>query len=492
MISLSASLRQQLRPGFFRPLSRASWPAYVDAADRLLESADEGGELSREDTITLIREIVGTHPELDFDLDEGAGFSDTRQKAGQLFNRMIEAGWLHERTVTLGASTVLVTPALRWTIRLLRELGKSEETDFKDFAATLRSLCRDLLEPPALDAAALDPEAMRQAVRDLLARATQAGDQMHAVEALILREEEAQRSTNSAAETLSRFLVDFHIGDHMVCYDALQEGGLIPKLFAARRVVQEAASNRQVKQRLAEGLNKSSDHSLATTDAFYVEAEKLLGKLEKALANLPIKQRMIDGRMADFSRLSAQRYRYQTEMRGHRPEQVKAFMDTAAILHEGKRFLDMEREPGMTILAPSVALRFGMESLASIRRARPTVSLQIDRPEDEADSLDAKDAIRRHNLLVIAPQRATRFFEQRKIAPGVSLSTGELHDLPEDDWLDLLAVLAFDRSQQSGSHRPLKWEIQTPRQDEGVHPETIPTDSLSGRRLERVTITRIL
>jgi len=46
------------------------------------------------------------------------------------------------------------------------------------------------------------------------------------------------------------------------------------------------------------------------------------------LASIPAKQRIIDGRMADFSRLSEERYRYQTEIRGQRPDQVKVFMQS--------------------------------------------------------------------------------------------------------------------------------------------------------------------
>ena len=63
---------------------------------------------------------------------------------------------------------------------------------------------------------------------------------MHMVETLILRQEEAQRASASAQETLQRFLVEFHAGEHMVCYDALQEAGLLPRLTQARTTAQEA------------------------------------------------------------------------------------------------------------------------------------------------------------------------------------------------------------------------------------------------------------
>ncbi|MFY8268330.1 MAG: hypothetical protein ACOVLK_02930, partial [Terrimicrobiaceae bacterium] len=45
----------------------------------------------------------------------------------------------------------------------------------------------------------------------------------------------------------------------------------------------------------------------------------------------------IDARMASFNQLSQQRYRYQTELRGRRPEIVKAYCDAVNAAHEGSR-----------------------------------------------------------------------------------------------------------------------------------------------------------
>jgi hypothetical protein len=113
----------------------------------------------------------------------------------------------------------------------------------------------------------------------------------------------------------------------MVCYDALQEAGLLPRLNQARSVAQEAFYDPFTKQRLAEGLAK---HLNLDDTAAYAEAEHRLAHLDRQVAAIPVKQRLIDGRMAEFCRLSAARYSYQTEMRGRRPEQVKAYRDEAA------------------------------------------------------------------------------------------------------------------------------------------------------------------
>ena len=362
--SLGCRLAPLLDGGFFRPLGRPAASVYVDCADRLIDAADEGGQVAHSEARVLIREVLARHPDVQLDEDEGGNFRDLNQRAAQFFNKLIEAHWLEPRRVSLDAHFVLITPPLRRLLRLLRELAEDRPEELKDFAATLRSLCADLLRDEALDPNRLGPEEMRQTIKDLLDRADRADDQMHMVETLILREEAAQRASASAQETLQRFLVEFHAGEHMVCYDALQEAGLLPRLNQARSVVQEALYDPFTKQRLAEGLAK---HLSLDATAAYSEAERWLVRLERQIAAIPVKQRLIDGRMADFARLSDARHRYQTEMRGRRPEQVKAYLDDAARLHAGKSFVHLATEPGMALLSPKVEILFGTDSLSPAR-----------------------------------------------------------------------------------------------------------------------------
>jgi hypothetical protein len=137
---LSERLAGVLPSGFFRPLARPSAPVYIDCAERLAQSADEGGQVSHADAQALIREVLAAHPQVQLADDEGAALTDLRQRAGQLFNKLLEAGWVQERHVSLDERWVLLTPQLRRLLRLLRELASDEESDLKDFAATLRSI----------------------------------------------------------------------------------------------------------------------------------------------------------------------------------------------------------------------------------------------------------------------------------------------------------------------------------------------------------------
>jgi len=487
--SLGTKLAPILGGGFFRPLSRPTAAIYVDCADRLAEAADEGGQIPHGEARALIREVLSQHPEVQLDEDEGGQFRDLNQRASQFFNQLIEVHWLEPRRVSLDEHYVLIVPALRQLLRLLRELAENRPAELKDFAATLRSLCRDLLSDGALDPNRLEPEEMRQTVKDLLERAGRAGDQMHAVETLVLQHATAQRTSLSAQETLQRFLVEFHIGEHMVCYDALQEAGLLPRLNLARSVALDALYDPFTKQRLAEGLAKHLN--LDATPA-YAEAERWLVRLDRQLAAIPVKQRLIDGRMAEFSRLSAARYTYQTEMRGRRPEQVKAYLDEAARAHAGKSFADLAGEPGMELLSPVVEVFFGTDSLSRPRRPRPSVNLSFEKMEAELDPDAANEEIRRRNLSVLTPQRAVRFIEKHLPAKGTRLSTEQLHVSVEDDLLDLLAVLAFDRGRPSSGKQPwVRWRLHALRADFGVEPGRIPRDREADRLVERFTIERI-
>ena len=88
-------------------------------------------------------------------------------------------------------------------------------------------------------------------------------------------------------------------------------------------------------------------------------------------------------------------------------------------------------------------------------------------------------------------QRAARFVERHLPAKGSRITTEELHVLREDDLLDLLAILAFDRGPSSGSGRSIRWRVQSARADFGTEPERIPRDPEADRLMERFTLERI-
>ncbi len=488
----SLSLGQKLSPllggGLFRPLSRPTAAVYVDCAERLVEAADEGGQIPHGDARLLIREVLVRHPDVELEEDEGGQFRDLNQRAAQFFSKLLEVRWLQTRRVSLDEHYVLIAPPLRRVLRVLRDLGADRPADLRDFAATLRSLCNDLLREGVLDPNRLGPEEMRQTVKDFLDRAGRAEDQMHAVESLIDRHDLAQRSSATPRETLERFLVEFHAGDHMVCYDALQAAGLLPRLNQARATVRDALHDPFTRQRLADGLARHLDLS---APAAYAEAEAWLARLERLLNSIPVKQRTIDGRMADFARLSNARHRYQTEMRGRRPEQVKSYLDEAGQRHAGTSFAALAADPGMPLLSPKVEFFFGLEAMSSARRQRPPVNLDLLTQTSRGESDAAREEIRRRNLNVLSAQRAVRFVEKHLPTKGDRISTEQLRVTADEDFLDLLAVLAFDRGPSGTEQGSVRWRVQAVRAEWGLEPARIPRDAEGGRLVERFTLERL-
>jgi len=489
---LSTRLGRSVSDGFFRPLARPSAPVYIDCADKLEQSADESGQLSHADALVLIREVLSEHPSVQLAEDEGAGTQDLRQRAGTLFNRLLEARWIADRRVSLDEHWVLITPELRPLLRLLRELAASEAAELKDFAGTIRSVCKTLLAEGALDPSHLSPEEMRQTVKELVDRVGRAIDQLHAVEKLILGFEERQRISPTAEATLRVFYSEFYEGEHMVCYDVLQQGGITARLNLSRAVVQEALGNPAAKERIAEGLIYHRQGRIDSTEA-YAMAERMLGILDRQLGSISARAQIIDGRIADFARLSAERYRYQTELRGRRPEQVKAFMQAANALHAGAKFSDLASQPGMALRSPSAEITFGRDALSRPRKTRLPVELALAGMPEDGDTSLAQDQIRQRNLYAITPQRAARLIEELLPEKGATVSTADFHLRTEDDLFDLLAVLAFERSKGTGDHRgrALQWRIQQARAgDAGLEPENLPADVQAGHRIERFSIER--
>ena len=485
---LSERLADSLARGFFRPLARPSAPLYVDCGDRLERACDEGGQLAHEDAVVIVRETLAAHPRVQLEADEGGDTQDLRLRAGKFFNKLIEARWLESRTVSLDERWVLISPALRPLLRMLRDLAEDEPAELKGFADVLRGLCEALLRDGALDPARATGEELRSTVHFLLDGVERATEQMHSVEKVILHFEERQQRSPSGSVTLRLFYTEFYEGEHIVCYDTLRQGGLLPKLHRARAVVQEALADPFAKERLAEGL--AADRKLEPAEAYNL-AEQQLTRLERCLGGIRAKAELIDARVASFHKLSAQRYRYQTEMRGRRPELVKAYLAAANAQFAGKRFADLAEPADFQLLCPEAEIYFGLESLARARRARPNVDLWLGEAPSGGDTQDAQELIRQRSLYAITPNRAARFIEKFLPERGRSVCSADFSIRTEDDLLDLLAALAFERAGERAASRALRWRVSFSRAELGLEPEKIPLDSQAGHRFERFTLERL-
>jgi hypothetical protein len=487
---LSEKLLASVSRDFFRPLTRPSAAIYVDCAERLSEVAGEAGRLRHTETIALIREILMTHPEIVLDDDEGASLRDARQRAGQIFNRLCDARWLEDQQLGLHERWALVAPGLRPLLRLLRELAEDEIAELKTFADTVRGVCETLERHGSLDPRLHEPDALRATVTDVNARLESAIIQLHGVEKLIALFDRRQRLSDSPAETLRLLYAEFGAGQHMVCYDALRRNGLLTRLQVLRSLVADRRDDPLVKERLATGL--AAHYHWDVTEAYH-RAEKALRDLEHRLAAIRLVADAIDARMASFNQLSQQRYRYQTELRGRRPEIVKAYCDAVNAAHEGTRLGAMrDTQPDFTPLIPEVRFFFGVESLARSRRAKTPADLTFCGDSDGRDesAADTLAALRERQRLALTPQRAARLVARLLPGKANKLSSSDFSAADLDEMLDLLAIAAYEQAfTANGKH--VKWSIDGPGKHAGLTPENIPADPHAGWNVERFIIQRI-
>ncbi len=486
--NLSEKLLASVSRDFFRPLTRPSAAIYVDCAERLAEVAGEAGRIPHIEAIALIREILASHPDVVLDDDEGASLRDARQRAGQFFNRLCDSAWLEDQQLGLHERWTLVSPGLRPLLRLLRELAEDEIAELKTFADTVRGVCETLERPNILDPRLQEPDELRGTVTDVNARLESAIIQLHGVEKLISLFDRRQRLSDSPAETLRLLYAEFGAGQHMVCYDALRRNGLLPRLQVLRSYVADRRDDPLVKERLAEGL--AAHYSWEPDDAYH-RAEKALRELEHRLSAIRHVADAIDARMASFNQLSQQRYRYQTELRGRRPEIVKAYCDAVNAAHQGTRLASLrDAEPDFQPLVPEVKCFFGSDSLARVRRVKAPADLTFstDSGREEATD-DTLAALRERQRLALTPQRAARLVA--RLLPGKSktTTTADFTATDLDEMLDLLAIAAYEHAVTADGKR-VKWTITGPGKSDGLTPETIPTDPHAGWAVERFEIHR--
>jgi hypothetical protein len=479
--NLSEKLLASVSRDFFRPLTRPSAAIYVDCAERLADVAGEAGRIPHAEAIALIREILAAHPEIILEDDEGASLRDARQRAGQFFNRLCDSRWLEDQQLGLHERWALVSPGLRPLLRMLREL--------KTFADTVRGVCETLERPNILDPRLQESDEIRGTVTDVNSRLENAIIQLHGVEKLISLFDRRQRLSDSPAETLRLLYAEFGAGQHMVCYDALRRNGLLPRLQVLRSFVADRRDDPLVKERLAEGLAAHYHWDEAES---YHRAEKALRDLEHRLSAIRHVADAIDARMASFNQLSQQRYRYQTELRGRRPEIVKAYCDAINAAHEGTRLASMrDAEPDFTPLVPEVKFFFGSESLARTRRVKAPADLTFGNDSGGRDETaeETLAALRERQRLALTPQRAARLVARLLPKKSKSISTADFTAANLDEMLDLLAIAAYEHAITADGQR-VKWTIDGPGRTTGLEPASIPTDSQAGWNLERFEIQR--
>ncbi|GAA5481446.1 Wadjet anti-phage system protein JetA family protein [Haloferula sargassicola] len=486
--TLSEKLQTHVSKDFFRPLTRPSSAIYVDCAERLLTEAGEAGRLPHGETLAIIREVLASHPEVQLDEDEGAALRDIRQRAGQFFTRLCDSKWLEDQQLGLRDRWALVSPGLRPLLRLLRDLAEDEIAELRTFADTVRGVCETLERDDVLDPRLREPDELRATVTDLNSRLENALIQLHGVEKIIAIFDRKQRASETPAETLRLLYSEFGSGQHMVCYDALRRNGLLPRLSALRGKVADLRDHEQLKERLAQAI---AEHYGWPRDEAWNRAVQALRDLEHRLSAIRLVADGIDARMAGFNQLSQQRYRYQTELRGRRPEIVKAYCDALNEQLAGGRTSQLkDAGPDFPVLSPELRFYYGSSSLARTRRVKAPADLSFGggrvREDDEQDALAA---LRERQRLALTPQRAARLVSRLIPEAGETAASSDFTASTTDEMLDLLAIAAYHLSPAPGGKK-VRWSIDGPGRRSGLEPASIPQDDQAGWRMDHFDITR--
>jgi hypothetical protein len=489
MQSLSNRLFQTIPEGFFRLLACRLTPVYVDCANQLEIAAGEVARLELTEARSLVLEAVSSHPKFTWP-DEDA-MTDIRIRAGKVFNDLLEAHWLEDRPESLHERWVVISPALRPLLNMLRELAADSVGGLKTFADTLEGVCQTL-ETENILSVQRSPDHLRATVNDLNNRLDHAIAQLHSVERIVHGFEQRQMQTRTGAETLQLFYGDFYEGNHMVCHDVLHRRGLLSRINEARSVVRDALENPFVKERLAEGL-RNSDASKNEND--WRLAEEQLERLLKALTGLRLRANAVDARIASFHQLSRQRFFYQSQMRGRRPEMARLLCEAVNEHFSGKRFSDLDgatfaelTAPWRGLIATGVDIFYGTASLRAPRRGRQPVSLDLSdakiAPPDEAEMERIKAQMR----VALTPARAARLIRQMLPEKGSNVSTKEIHIDSEDALLDLMSAASFNHA--ISAEGTLQWETALSHNIDDLERIDVPRDELADWKVERFTLTR--
>ncbi len=250
-LSLSAALLRSIPSEFFRPLASQLMPVYVDCADRLEKEAGESARIKLAEARELVQDVVSGH--LDIDWPEDDRGTDVRVRAGKVFNNLLGARWLEDRPEGLHERWVLISPALRPLLNMLRGLATDSAGELRTFADTLDGVCRALETEGELDPRRQSAEGLRATVNDLNHRLAHAIAQLHSVEKIVHSFEQRQLQTRTGAETLQFFYSDFYEGQHIFCHEVLHRRGLLSRVYRARDVVRAALADPFAQERLAEG-----------------------------------------------------------------------------------------------------------------------------------------------------------------------------------------------------------------------------------------------
>lgn len=474
---LSTALFRETRGhGFFRVLSGANAPFYIDALDALEQaSADRPQGIAREEAIGLIIETLERHPDFQIDSDVTsltAEVSAPRDKARLLLGYLLKTHWLDEpprrdwrRTIHFDAHGVT----------LIQSLRKIAWPDAAVFTDKLAAACSMLFDETSLS------EKPWQTVEICISNIRDGLTELQSMQKSIQRFTRKQLDEETLKGNLAMVFDDYAEQMSHACYTELVRARLPLRLpEAVMRITDRLMTHTLTYAEMqAEVLRR---HPEMTADQASLMVGSTLDELIVLIERVLPMADEIDKRAADFVRRSLARFRYLQDITGERRTEVKSFFEKINSRFSGKKISQIEVDlPPFRL--PSAKIPAGMDSLYHPpTRRKPTEQDAFEdatSDDDRQDALDVMGAALRDSLSV---HRANVFVNS---LPGRKGSTIHSSDLPTDSetsMTDLISILLHSESQGAN------YRLEIDRISDEDTPTTM--DTLKGCSVEKFSLIK--
>jgi hypothetical protein len=476
-MSLSAPLFDEVRPVFFRVLSGASAPLFIDILhhfERALADRPEG--IDREDAIASAEDVIESHPSLPVQEDDVTESTlNLRDRARLAIDRLIAAGWLEEQETTAWRRVLTLEGNGALMLKTLRQMAWPEAAVFSD---KLSSVCRTLADPAMME------EQPWTAVETAISQAEEGLAELRGMGRSIQRHTRRQLGADSLKENLSEVFDRFAERIGRACYAELVRARLHTRLGTARQQLDSLPLEERLMEKMrAEVLRR--DPALSPESAMGRVMDRLdqLGSLLGGV--VPLVDR-VDQRTAEFARRSLARFRYLQESGSERRAKVQAFFEALNRRFAGMRVVDAGDFDGFPLPALKLQdVRFfaGFDSLARPRRAMTPAAVEsVPNETDESARSAGLSEFAQHWRSSLTVVRANRFVASLPGPSGTRYSVSELPLDDEEGMADLIACILHRRA------RTAAYRLEVDRLDDNA--DEPQWQSIGSHEIESLTLVK--
>ncbi len=495
---LSASLYHEVRdPAFFRVLTGRSAPTYVDVLDALdREASARPDGIERQDAIEIILDVLGKHPEYQFEEDEptqtarpstvtatGTGSviapspgptAQHRDLARRVLDYLTRCRWLEEPPRKDWRRRLYFDAHGSTLIATLRQIAKPGAVVFTD---KLVAVCAMLANEEQLT------EQPLQTVEACLDNTRAGIGELRTMQKTVQRLTRAQLDQDTLRGNLSLVFNDY----------ADQIGhGAYAELVRARLPIRLPEAVRRIGDRLfndGAAMAEMTQEQLRrcpgmAADSAVVAVRQRLDELAYLIELVLPMADEIDRRTADFTRRSLARFRYLQDVTGERRSEIGAFFQQVNRHLTGKRLSSPWTLPELPSLRlPETRIPGGLETLYTPHtRKAPGEQHAMDDEVTDADRDAGLRDMERALRESLSVRRANAFVLQLPGGKGERVSSAELPITDATQLTELIALLLHAESAEA------RYRLEPARlENEDLAPAL---DALPGARVEHFELIK--